>query len=149
MSTPLRRLARALYDLPLVGRVVRWASVLLRLPALQDRVAQLAQTQADLRGYQLQAQQVARSETEAVQARTLQLDAALAQLAGRISALEAGLQRLESSASLILEAAATQDNLTRSVPVALRRSARDIAALREQLAQLQSAADAPATKEPA
>ncbi len=149
MYQALRRLAQSLYGLPLVGRLVRWASVLLRLPALQGRVAELAQAQANLRADQLLAQHLARTETAAGQAQAREIAAELALLQGRVAALEAALQRLESTANRILDTAATQDNLTSSVPVALRRSARDIAALREQLAQLQGAADARPAKEAA
>jgi chromosome segregation ATPase len=156
MTTPLRRLARTLYALPLLGRVVQWFAVLLRLPSLQRQHNALAlrqdelQRQIDLQARQAQEQQVAASaETAAVQVHAQQLEAALVQLQDRVGVLEAALPRLESSTSRLLDAASVQDNLSSSVPVALRRSARDIAALRGQLAQLQAAADARAKKEPA
>ncbi|HSV47658.1 MAG TPA: hypothetical protein VLJ58_17855 [Ramlibacter sp.] len=124
MPNSLRPFARSLYELPFVGRVVLWVSLLLRLPALQRRVQELEQRQAML---------------ETRQAITDELAAQVARLSARLDAAEA----------LLAASGPPLDNLVSSVPVALRRSARDIAALRERIDLIEGTPRTTATKEPA
>ncbi len=44
----LRRLARALYAVPVIGRFALWSGLVVRLPTLSQRMLQLEQDQAAL-----------------------------------------------------------------------------------------------------
>ena len=132
MLQHFRRLARSLYELPVVGPIAQWAVVLLRLPTLrrrqvegEQRQLELMQRQSELAAQQTHAEEAASRANSALQ---LRLDEASAQLAERLAAVEAMLERIDVCA---------QENLVISVPVALRRSARDIAQLRAQIGQPQ------------
>ena len=142
MLQHFRRLARSLYERPVIGPLARWAVVLLRLPTLQrrqvegeqrqlelvQRQSELVQRQSELaqRQTELAMQQTAAEETasRANSALQIRLDEASTQLAERLATVEAMLERIDVCA---------QENLVISVPVALRRSARDIAQLRAQI----------------
>lgn len=128
MLDHLRRFVRALYELPVVGGLVLWAAVALRLPTLQRRQFDLALRQVDLalRQTELAAHQKRTEEAAAEQVDLAETNAQVAQFAKRLEAVEAMLARID---------AAAQENLVVSVPVALRRSAREIAQLRAQIGQ--------------
>lgn len=126
MLDRLRRLLRSLYELPVIGSVVLWATVALRLPTLQRRQLEAATRQAELAARQQRAEEAATRESSALGSRIDETNAQVAQLAERLAAVEAALARIDVSA---------QENLVMSVPVALRRSARDIARLRAQIGQ--------------
>lgn len=135
MLDHLRRLARFLYEIPVIGRLVQWAIVLLRLPALQHRQLELtqrqieqAQRQAELATQQTRAQETAGRENSALQMGIDEMARLAEQLSQRLAAIEAQLALINAPA---------EENLVISVPVALRRSARDIAQLRAQIEQMQ------------
>jgi hypothetical protein len=134
----LRRLLRSLYEIPVIGGLVLWVTVALRLPTLQRRQVELA---ARLQG----AEEAALRQDSATSTRFAESDARVAQLTERLAAIEALLagvdvaqlaKRLAEAEALLARIdAAAQENLVMSVPVALRRNARDIAELRAQVGQ--------------
>lgn len=113
----LRRLFRLLYRLPVVGGRLQRAVTALRLPTLQRR-------QVELAARQKRADEAALRDSSALWTHFGQTNAQVAQLAERLAAVEAVLARIDIAA---------QENLVMSAPVALRRSARDIARLRAQI----------------
>lgn len=153
-----RRLARLLYGLPVIGRIAQWVILLVRLPALQrrqleltqlqieqaQRQAELAQRQTELAAQQARLQETAAREHSALQLGIHELNMRLAPLAEhltqRLAAIETQLARIDAPA---------QENLVISVPVALRRSAREIEQLRSQLRELQRAVLDGSAREPA
>lgn len=134
----LRRLLRSLYEIPVIGGLVLWVTVALRLPTLQRRQVELAARQQG-------AEEAALRHTSATSAHFAESDARIAQLTERLAAIEAVLARVdvvqlaerlaEAEALIARIDAAAQENLAISVPVALRRSVRDIAQLRAQIGQ--------------
>lgn len=108
-----------------------WVAVALRLPTLQRRQAELmSRQQASEELAARQGSHLAESTAQlaerlaAIEAVLARVD--LAQLAERLAVAEAQLARIDVAA---------QENLAISLPVALRRTARDIAQLRAQIGQ--------------
>lgn len=127
----LRRLVRSLYQVPVIGGLVQWVIIALRLPTLQRRQVEAAMRQAELAAHQQHAIEAALRETSTLRMRFGETHAQVAQFADRLAALESALARIDVAA---------QENLIASVPVALRRSAREIAQLRAQIGQAPCAA---------
>lgn len=109
-----------MYAVPVIGRLALWSGLVVRLPALGQRVLQLEQDQA------------------ALARRASDFDAALSAidtLRAQATELAQRVQALEGQVNLLAGQAPLNDNLATSVPVALRRTTRDIAALRARIEQ--------------
>jgi hypothetical protein len=136
MRQHLRRILRSLYELPVIGRLVLWTTVALRLPTLQNRQVELASRQQG-------AEEAASRQSSAIWTRFAENNTQIAQLNERLTAVEAMTiqvaqlsQRLAAAEAVLARIdVAAEENLVMSVPVALRRNARDIAQLRAQIGQ--------------